>query len=149
MNLIDVCPIFTTPESWYKYLVYYIQQGYLLEHWKSKQRRELCLKSESYQIMDGVLFRKNYDGVFLRCLEREDASKIVKELHDRPVRGRILGIPQLTRYLKPDITGQLCLNIPMPMQESVMYFRGVVENRQKRQDHYNLLLFQSRSNSGA
>ena len=60
---------------------------YLPEHWNSKQRRELRLKSASYQIIDGVLFRKNYDGVFLRCLEQEDASKLVKELHDGPVGG--------------------------------------------------------------
>ena len=25
VNLIDVCHIFTTPESWYKYMVYYLQ----------------------------------------------------------------------------------------------------------------------------
>ena len=31
--------------------------------------------------------KKNYDGIFLRCLEREDASKIVKELYDGPARG--------------------------------------------------------------
>ena len=41
--------------------------------------------------MDGVLFKKNYDGVFLRCLEREDASKIVKELHDGPAGGNYYG----------------------------------------------------------
>ena len=34
-----------------------------------------------------MLFRKNYGGVFLRCLECEDASKVVKELHDGPVGG--------------------------------------------------------------
>ena len=45
----------------------------------------------SYQIIDGVLFRKNYDGVFLRCLEQEDASKGVKELHDGPAGGHFLG----------------------------------------------------------
>ena len=61
----------------------------------------------------------------------------------------ILGIPQLTRYLELDITSQLCLNMPIPMQESVMYVRGVVENWQKQRDHYNQLLFQSRLNSGA
>ena len=33
LNLIDVCTIFTTPESWYNNLLHYIQQGYLLEHW--------------------------------------------------------------------------------------------------------------------
>ena len=34
-----------------------------------------------------MLFRKNYDGVFLRCLKREDANKVVVELHDGPVGG--------------------------------------------------------------
>ena len=51
------------------------------------KRRALLLNSVSYQIIDGVLFRKNYDGVFLRCLEREDATKVVKELHDGPAGG--------------------------------------------------------------
>ena len=40
VNLIEVCPIFTAPYC-YKYLVYYLQQGYLPENWSSKQRREL------------------------------------------------------------------------------------------------------------
>ena len=45
------------------------------------------MKSTSYQIINEVLFRKNYDGVFLRCLEQEDAFKVVKELDDGPARG--------------------------------------------------------------
>ena len=65
LNMIDVCHIFTAPESWYRDLVHYLQRGYLPEHWNSKQRRALHLKSASYQRIDGVLFRKNYDGVFL------------------------------------------------------------------------------------
>ena len=49
------------------------------------------MKSASYQIIDGVLFRKNYDGVFLRYLEREDATKVIKELHDGPAGGNFSG----------------------------------------------------------
>ena len=49
------------------------------------------MKSALYQIIDGVLFRKNYDGVFLRCLEHEDAKKVVAELHDGPVGGHFSG----------------------------------------------------------
>ena len=30
VNLIDVCPIFTALESWYRDMVYYLQQVYLL-----------------------------------------------------------------------------------------------------------------------
>ena len=61
--MIDMCPIFTAPEYWYIDMIHYLQQGYLPEHWNSKQRRALCLKSASYQIIDGFLFRKNYEGV--------------------------------------------------------------------------------------
>ena len=61
------------------------------KHWNPKQRRALCLKSSLYHIIDGVLFRKNYDGVFLRWLEQEDAKKVVVELHDGPAGGHFFG----------------------------------------------------------
>ena len=72
-------------------LVHYLQEGYFSEHWNSKQRRALRLKSTSYQIIDGVLFRRNYDGVFLRCLEQEDAKKVITELHDGIAGGHFSG----------------------------------------------------------
>ena len=76
LHLMDVCPLFIAHESWYRDLVHYLQAGLLPEHWISKQRRALRLKSASYQLVEGVLFRKNYDGVLLRCLEKEDAKKV-------------------------------------------------------------------------
>ena len=91
LHMGDVCPLFTAPEFWYRDLVLYLQEGYFPKHWNPKKRRALCLKSALYQIIDGVLFRKNYDGVFLRCLEREDATNVVIELHDGPARGHFLG----------------------------------------------------------
>ena len=70
LHLMDVCHLFTAPDSWYRDLVHYLQAGLLLEHWNSKQRRALHLKSASYQIVEGILFKKNYDGVLLRFLEK-------------------------------------------------------------------------------
>ena len=61
LHLMDVCPLFTVPESWYIDLVHYLQAGLFPEHWNSKQRRVLHLKSASYQIFEGILFKKNYD----------------------------------------------------------------------------------------
>ena len=29
VHMIDMCPIFTAPESWYRDLIQYLQQGYL------------------------------------------------------------------------------------------------------------------------
>ena len=79
----DVCPLFTAPDSWYRDLVHYLQAGLLPEHWNSKQRRALRLKSASYQIVEGILFRKN----LLRFLEKEDAKKVMTYLHDEPAGG--------------------------------------------------------------
>ena len=75
LHLMDVCLVFTAPESWYRDLMHYLQIVLFPEHWNSKRRRALHLKSPSYQIVEGVLFRKNYDRVLLRCLEKEDAEK--------------------------------------------------------------------------
>ena len=87
LHLMDVCPLFTAPNSWYRDLVHYLQEGVFPEHWNSKKRRALRIKSFSYQIVEGVLFRKNYDGVLLRCLEKEDAKKVMIYLHDGPAGG--------------------------------------------------------------
>ena len=43
---------------------------------------------------------KNYDGVFLRFLEQEDASKVVKELHDGPIGGHFLGDTNAHKILR-------------------------------------------------
>ena len=45
------------------------------------------LKETPYQFIDNVLFCKNYDGVFLRCLEKPKADKILVDLHAGPVEG--------------------------------------------------------------
>ena len=71
--------------------MHYLQAGLLPEHWNSKERRALHLKSASYQIVEEILFRKNYDGVLLRCLEKEDVRKVMIELHDEPAKGHFFG----------------------------------------------------------
>ena len=48
LHMVDVCPLFTAPDSWYRDLVHYLQEGDLPEHWNSKQQRALHLKSASY-----------------------------------------------------------------------------------------------------
>ena len=72
----------------------------MLEHWNTTQRRELCLNSASYYIIDGVLFRKTCNGFFLRCLECEDATKVVIELHDGPAGGNFSGDTTAHKILK-------------------------------------------------
>ena len=42
------------------------------------------MKYAQYQLIDCVLFQQNYDNVLLRWLERDDANKVLAELHDKP-----------------------------------------------------------------
>eukprot|EP00253_Pinus_taeda_P009949 PITA_09949 len=38
-----------------------------------------------------TLYRKNYDGIWLRCLEKDDANHVLKEMHDDPTGGHFGG----------------------------------------------------------
>jgi hypothetical protein len=45
------------------------------------------MKYLQYQLLHGILFRKNYDGLLLRCLKREDVDNVLKYMHDGPTGG--------------------------------------------------------------
>ena len=36
-------------------------------------------------MINDIIFQNNYDGVLLRCLEKDYVQRVLKELHDRPV----------------------------------------------------------------
>jgi len=56
-----------------------------------KQKRVLRLKFSHYQLVHGVLFRKNYDGELLQRLEKPNVDKFLKDMHDGLVGGHFLG----------------------------------------------------------
>ena len=72
----------TSANSWYNDLKYYLTHGSSPNHLDATKKRDLRLKSTQYQLINGVLFRQNYDQVLLRCLEKDDAKHILIELHD-------------------------------------------------------------------
>jgi hypothetical protein len=74
-------------ESWYGKLTYLMHHGTCPEKLNPKERRSLRLNSTQYCLINLVLFRINYDGVLIRYLKREDADKVLKELHDGPTCG--------------------------------------------------------------
>jgi hypothetical protein len=79
------------PKSWYENLTYLLHHGNCPENLNPREKRALKLKFVQYRLINSVLFRINYDGVLLRCLEREDAEKVLKELHDGPIIGHFAG----------------------------------------------------------
>ena len=57
-----------------------------------KRKRALRIKAKQYEIINAVLFRKNYDSVLLRCIEKSEANKVLQELHDGPAGGHFGGV---------------------------------------------------------
>jgi len=60
-------------------------------HLNYKTKRALRLKSNQYQLVDDVLFRKSYDLVLSRCLEKPEAERVMQEIHDGPAGGHFGG----------------------------------------------------------
>jgi hypothetical protein len=62
----------TRTNSWYYELKYYLTHGNTPQYLEDALR----LKFSHYQLINEMLFRRNYDGVLLRCLEKEDVEKV-------------------------------------------------------------------------
>ena len=77
----------TSTNSWYNDMKYYLTHKSSPNHLDSHKKRDLRLKYAEYQLIDGVLFWKNYDQVLLRFLEKDDAKHILMELHHGLVGG--------------------------------------------------------------
>jgi hypothetical protein len=78
-------------EFWYEKLTYLLHHGTFPKDLNPREMRDLRLKFAQYRLINSVLFRVNYDGVLLICLEREDVDKVLKELHDGLVGGHFVG----------------------------------------------------------
>jgi hypothetical protein len=42
----------------------------------------LKIKSNKYVLVSDILFRRNYDGILLRCVDEKKAQKLMKEFHE-------------------------------------------------------------------
>lgn len=57
------------------------------EDFDARKRRALQLNSTRYQVISSILFRRNFDNVLLRCLEKEEALNVLSSLHKGPTGG--------------------------------------------------------------
>jgi hypothetical protein len=86
-----VCVTPDIPNSQYSNLVYYLTHGTAPSHLDFKKKHTLRIKATQYQLINNVLFKKNYDSMLLRCLEKQEADKVLFDLHDEPVGGHFGG----------------------------------------------------------
>ena len=79
--------IYALEFEWYDVIRFVLTHRFAPQNLDFKKCRALRLKFAPYQFIDGVLFRRNFDGVFLRCLEKIETDNILLELHVGPIGG--------------------------------------------------------------
>ncbi|XP_071700328.1 uncharacterized protein [Rutidosis leptorrhynchoides] len=66
--------------TWMKPLREYLELGILPED--KKEARKIRIKAPSYKIMNGALYRKSFLTPWLRCVGPNQASMIIREMHE-------------------------------------------------------------------
>jgi hypothetical protein len=76
-----VCCTQNLVSPWYDNIIFCLENGSAPRHLDPAKRRALRLKFTSFHLVNGILFRQNFDGVLMRCLEKDEAEKVLLELH--------------------------------------------------------------------
>jgi hypothetical protein len=64
-------------DEWYSYIIYYLKNLTCPDHLVDHKRRALRLKAMKYCLTQDGLGWRNLDGVILRCVNKEEADKLV------------------------------------------------------------------------
>jgi hypothetical protein len=68
-------------DEWYSDIIYYLKNLSCPDHLVDYKIRALRLKAMKYCLTKDGLGWKYLDGVLLRCVNQEEAEKLLKELH--------------------------------------------------------------------
>jgi hypothetical protein len=66
---------------WYKDLMYYLQNKKCPNNLDTHQRGRIRLEFSIYIILGDFLFRRSANGMLLRCVNNEEAHKLLQETH--------------------------------------------------------------------
>ncbi|XP_010513400.1 PREDICTED: uncharacterized protein LOC104789393 [Camelina sativa] len=76
----DMADVVEPPEDWQTEIKLYISDGTVpADRWAA---RRLKARSARYILLDGELFRRSASGVFLTCVTRDEAERIMMEVHE-------------------------------------------------------------------
>ncbi|XP_071727778.1 uncharacterized protein [Rutidosis leptorrhynchoides] len=67
-------------ETWMTPYLRYLHDGGLSVD-KTEARR-IKVTAPMYEVVNGTLYQKSYNGLLLRCLTNDEALKVVKEMHE-------------------------------------------------------------------
>jgi hypothetical protein len=76
-----ICCTQSLVSPWYDDIRFFLEHGSAPRHLDPAKRRALRLNSASFHLVNGILFCQNSNGVLMRCLEKDEAKKVLLELH--------------------------------------------------------------------
>jgi hypothetical protein len=68
--------------EWYRDIIFYLRSGQFPVTMNPKERRTLKMKENQYVLIADILFRRNFDGILLRCVDENQAQGLIKEFHE-------------------------------------------------------------------
>ena len=68
-------------KPWYYDIRNFVEDKVYPEGADKKDRRARRFLATQYILCGGVLYRRSYEGVHLRCVDKEEAEKLIKEVH--------------------------------------------------------------------
>ncbi|KAK1426836.1 hypothetical protein QVD17_15516 [Tagetes erecta] len=79
IQTVDVCVVDVTPDNWMTPIVEFLMHGKVPDD--KAEARKIKIRSLQYQMVDGALYRRTFLGPLLRCLDPEEASYVIREIH--------------------------------------------------------------------
>ncbi|VFQ69588.1 unnamed protein product [Cuscuta campestris] len=76
----EVIWVSADPPEWLDRLAKYIEDGEAPEN--PQEARLLRMRAPTYKVQDGVLYKRSYNGVLLRCLRATEAKALMEQIHE-------------------------------------------------------------------
>ncbi|XP_062103284.1 uncharacterized protein LOC133814324 [Humulus lupulus] len=78
-EVVTIFSISPEPECWMDPIIRYLTKSKLPSN--AKDAKLLRLKAQRYSIIHGTLYRRSFNGPYLRCLRPSKAKKLLEEIH--------------------------------------------------------------------
>ena len=66
---------------WYYDVMKFLELGAYLDGANKRERHSIRMMATQYVLCGGQLYRRSYYSVHLRCLKKEDAERVMEEVH--------------------------------------------------------------------
>ncbi|XP_059074946.1 uncharacterized protein LOC131874979 [Cryptomeria japonica] len=72
-----------TLDGWNKEILTYLLNKKCRARMTPTQKRALRIKCQHYMLQGSILYRRNHEGIYLRCVGKEEAKQIIEHFHSK------------------------------------------------------------------